>query len=136
MVRVNGNFENKGNYFFTKDIVNKEIKEEKVEKAVVENKADFTERGDELLASAMYGKQVNFVSVADKLDNETATELKELFEMAGISHRLPTASEYARIASSTVSAVKAFQPFETEKNIELLFSNANFMDMLAEETNF
>ena len=68
MVRVNGNFENKGNYFFTKDIVNKEIKEEKVEKAVVENKADFTERGDELLAAAMYGKQVNFVSVADKLD--------------------------------------------------------------------
>lgn len=136
MVRVNGNFENKGNYLFTKDIVNKEIKEEKVEKAVVENKADFTERGDELLASAMYGKQVNFVSVADKLDNETATELKELFEMAGISHRLPTASEYARIAGSTVSAVKAFQPFETEKNIELLFSNANFMDMLAEETNF
>lgn len=136
MVRVNGNFENKGNYFFTKDIVNKEIKEEKVEKAVVENKADFTERGDELLAAAMYGKQVNFVSVADKLDNETAAELKELFEMAGISHRLPTASEYARIAGSTVSAVKAFQPFETEKNIEVLFSNANFMDMLAEETNF
>lgn len=136
MVRINGNFENKGNYFLANDVVKKEILEEKVEKKVVENKPDFKERGEELLASAMFGKQVNFVSVADKLDNETEAELKELFAMAGISHRLPTATEYARIAGSTASAIKAFQPFETEHNIEMLFSNSAFMDMLAEETNF
>ena len=136
MVRVNGNFENNRHYFLANDVVKKEVAEEKVEKAVVENKPEFKERGEELLAAGMFGKQVNFVVKNDKLDDETAVELKELFAMAGISHRLPTASEYARIAGSTVSAVKAFQPFETEKNIEVLFSNANFMDMLAEETNF
>ena len=136
MVSVNGNFENKGNYFLTKDVVKKEIAGDKVEKAVVENKADFKERGDELLAAGMYGKQVQFVSMNERLDNETAVELKEMFEMAGISFRLPTAAEYARIAGSTVSAVKAFQSFETERNIEMLFANSNFMDMLAEEANF
>lgn len=136
MVSVNGNFENKGNYFFTKDVVKKEIAGDKVEKAVVENKADFKERGEELLAAGMYGKQVQFVSMNEKLDNETASELKELFDMAGISFRLPTAAEYARIAGSTTSAVKALQPFETERNIEMLFANESFMDMLAEEANF
>ena len=136
MVRINGNFENKGNYFVAKDFANKEILEEKVEKAVVENQVDFKERGDELLASGLYGKQVNFVSVSDKLDKETAAELKELFAMAGISHKLPTATEYARIAGSTTSAINKFQSFETERNIEMLFLGSNFLDMLAEETDF
>jgi len=136
MVRINGNYENKGNYSFTKDIVKKEITEEKVEKTVVGNVADFKERGEELLASGMYGKAVNLLSFSDKLDKETADELSEMFAMAGISHRLPTASEYARIAGSTTSAMKAFEPFETERNIELLFSNSNFLDVLADETNF
>ena len=136
MVRINGNFENKGNYFVAKDFANKEILEEKVEKAVVENQVDFKERGDELLASGLYGKQVNFVSVSDKLDKETAAELKELFAMAGISHKLPTATEYARIAGSTTSAINKIQSFETERNIEMLFSGSNFLDILAEETDF
>ena len=136
MVSVNRNFENKGNYLFTKEIGKKDIKEEKVEKAVVEEKAAFTERGDELLASVSQNKAVAMFTFNDKLDKETANELRELFDMAGISYRLPTATEYARIAGSTTSAVKAFQPFETEHNIEMLFSNSMFMDMLAEETGF
>ena len=36
MVSVNGNYDNKGNYYFTKEIAKKEIAEGKVEKAVVE----------------------------------------------------------------------------------------------------
>ena len=94
MVSVNGNYENKGNYYFTKDVVKKEIADEKVEKAVVEEKAEFKERGEELLASGMYSVAVNMFTRNDKLDKETAADLRELYAMAGISHRLPTAAEY------------------------------------------
>lgn len=135
MVSVNGNYENKGNYYFTRDVVREKIAEEKVEKAVVEEKPEFKERGDELLAAGMYGKTVNMFTLNDKLDKETADELSEMFAMAGISHRLPTAVEYARIAGSTKSTIAQIAPFETEKHIEMLF-NSKAMDLLAEETNF
>jgi len=135
MVSVNGNYENKGNYYFTKEIAKKEIAEEKVEKAVVEEKAEFKERGEELLAAGMYGKAVNMFTLQEKLDKETADELSEMFAMAGISHRLPTAAEYARIAGSTKATIAQIAPFETEKHIELLF-NSKEMDLLAEETMF
>ncbi|MCM1010368.1 MAG: hypothetical protein NC390_05785 [Fusobacterium sp.] len=135
MVSVNGNYD-KGNYFFTKDIVKKEIKEDKVEKAVVEEKQqEFKERGEELLTAGMYGKTINMLTLKNKLDQETADELSEMFAMAGISHRLPTASEYARIAGSTKTAMEQFTSFETEKHIEMLF-NSKAMDFLAEETLF
>lgn len=135
MVSVNGNYD-KGNYFFTKEVVKKEIKEEKIEKAVVEEKQqEFRERGEELLTAGMYGKTVNMLTLKNKLDQETADELSEMFAMAGISHRLPTAAEYARIAGSTKAAIEQFTSFETEKHIEMLFSS-KAMDMLAEETMF
>ncbi len=135
MVSVNGNYENKGNYYFTKDVVKKEIADEKVEKAVVEEKAEFKERGEELLASGMYSVAVNMFTRNDKLDKETAADLRELYAMAGISHRLPTAAEYERIAGSTKATIAQIAPFETEKHIEMLFSS-NAFDLLAEETNF
>lgn len=135
MVSVNGNYENKGNYYFTRDIVKEKITEEKVEKAVVEEKAEFKERGDELLAAGMYGKTVNMFTLSEKLDKETADELSEMFAMAGISHRLPTAAEYARIAGSTKATIAQIAPFETEKHIEMLF-NSKRMDLLADETDF
>ncbi len=136
MVSVNRNFENKGNYYFTKDIVKKEITEEKVEKAQVEEKAEFTERGEELLTAGMFGKAVQLFSLNEKIDRETADELREMFAMAGISHRLPTAVEYARIAGSTKASIAQFTPFETEKNIEMLFANSNVLDLLVDETDF
>lgn len=135
MVSVNGNYENKGNYYFTKDVVKKEIADEKVEKAVVEEKAEFKERGEELLASGMYSVAVNMFTRNDKLDKETAADLRELYAMAGISHRLPTAVEYERIAGSTKATIAQIAPFETEKHIEMLFSS-NAFDLLAEETAF
>lgn len=135
MVNVNGNYENKGNYYFTKDIVKKEIAEEKVEKAVVEGKAEFKERGDELLKSGMYSVAVNMFTRTDKLDKETADDLRELYAMAGISHRLPTAVEYERIAGSTKATIAQIAPFETEKHIEMLFNSKAF-DLLSEETAF
>ncbi len=135
MVNVNGNYENKGNYYFTKEIAKKEIVEEKVEKAVVEEKPEFKERGEELLKAGMYSVAVNMFTKNDKLDKETANELRDLFAMAGISHRLPTASEYERIAGSTKATLAQIAPFETEKHIELLF-NSKEMDILAEETLF
>ena len=135
MVSVNGNYENKGNYYFTKDVVKKKIADEKVEKAVVEEKAEFKERGEELLASGMYSVAVNMFTRNDKLDKETAADLRELYAMAGISHRLPTAAEYERIAGSTKATIAQIAPFETEKHIEMLFSS-NAFDLLAEETNF
>lgn len=136
MVSVNGNFKNKGNYYFTKEIVKKEIAEEKVEKAKVEGKAEFKERGEELMSAEMYTAAVNMFAVNDKLDKEVAEDLKEMFAMAGISHRLPTAAEYARIAKTTKANIQQFAPFETEKHIESLFSDSNMMDFLAEETQF
>lgn len=135
MVSVNGNFE-KGNYYFTKEIAKKEIAEEKVEKAVVEEKAEFKERGDELLASGMYSVAVNMFTRTDKLDKETAADLTELYAMAGISHRLPTAAEYERIAGSTKATIAQIAPFETEKHVEMLFADSKVMDLLAEETAF
>lgn len=135
MVSVNGNFE-KGNYYFTKKIAKKEIAEEKVEKAVVEEKAEFKERGDELLASGMYSVAVNMFTRTDKLDKETAADLTELYAMAGISHRLPTAAEYERIAGSTKATIAQIAPFETEKHVEMLFADSKVMDLLAEETAF
>lgn len=135
MVSVNGNYENKGNYYFTKDVVKKEIADEKVEKAVVEEKAEFKERGEELLASGMYSVAVNMFTRNDKLDKETAADLRELYAMAGISHRLPTAVEYERIAGSTKATIAQIAPFETEKHIEMLF-RSNAFDLLAEETAF
>ncbi len=135
MVSVNGNYENKGNYYFTKEIAKKEIAEEKVEKALVEGKAEFTERGDELLTTGMYSVAVNMFAKSDKLDKETADDLRELYAMAGISHRLPTVAEYERIAGSTKATIAQIAPFETEKHIEMLF-NSKAMDFLAEETMF
>jgi len=136
MVSVNGNFD-KGNYFFTRDIVKKEIVDEKVEKAVVQEKQpEFKERGEELLAAGAYGKAVNLFAFGEKLDKTTADELSEMFAMAGISHRLPTAQEYARIAGSTKASIAQFAPFETERHVEELFANHNLMDFLAEETDF
>lgn len=134
MVSVNGNFENKGNYYFTKEIVKKEIAEEKVEKAKVEGKAEFKERGEELLSAEMYTAAVNMFAVNDKLDKEVAEDLKEMFAMAGISHRLPTAAEYARIANVTKASIQQIAPFETEKHIATLFADSKMMDLLAEET--
>lgn len=136
MVSVNGNYDNKGNYYFTKEVVKKEITEEKVEKTVVEEKTGFKERGEELLTAGMYGKAVNMFILNEKLDRETAEELSEMFAMAGISHRLPTATEYARIAGATQASLARFSPFETEKHIEMLFGNTKMMDLLADETTF
>lgn len=136
MVSVNGNFENKGNYYFTKEIAKKEIAEEKVEKAKVEGKTEFKERGEELMSAEMYAAAVNMLAVNDKLDKEVADDLKEMFAMAGISHRLPTATEYARIANATKANIQQFVPFETEKHIESLFANSSMMDLLVEETQF
>ena len=135
MVSVNGNYDNKGNYYFAKEVGKKEIVEEKTEKTVVEGNVSFKERGEELLAAGMYGKAVNMFTFKDKLDKETADELSEMFAMAGITHRLPTAGEYARIAGSTKASLAQFAPFETEKHIEILF-NSKDMDILAEETMF
>ena len=137
MVSVNGNYyENKGNYYFTKEIAKKEVTGEKVEKAVVEENAGFKELGDELINSGMYSVAVNMFTRKDKLDSETAADLRELYAMAGISHRLPTAAEYERIAGSTKATIAQIAPFETEKHVEMLFSNTSFMDLLEEETAF
>ena len=134
MVSVNGNYENKGNYYFTKEIAKKEIAEGKVEKAVVEEKAEFKELGDELLTSGMYSVAVNMFARSSQLDSETAADLRELYAMAGISHRLPTAAEYERIAGSTKASIAQIAPFETEKHVEMLFADS--MDLLADETAF
>ena len=136
MVSVNGNYENKGNYYFTKEIVKKEIAEGKVEKAVVEEKAEFKELGDELLTSGMYSVAVNMFARSSQLDSETAADLRELYAMAGISHRLPTAAEYERIAGSTKASIAQIAPFETEKHVEMLFADSKVMDLLADETAF
>ena len=135
MVSVNRNYGNNGNYFFTKEIVKKEITEDKVEKVRVEEKHNFTERGEELL-NVGFNKAVNLFAFNERLDKNTADELTEMFAMAGISHRLPTATEYARISGSTQAAIAQFAPFETERNIEMLFSNSNVLDLLVEETDF
>ncbi len=136
MVSVNGNYENKGNYYFTKEIAKKEIAEGKVEKAVVEEKAEFKELGDELLTSGMYSVAVNMFARSSQLDSETAADLRELYAMAGISHRLPTAAEYERIAGSTKASIAQIAPFETEKHVEMLFADSKVMDLLADETAF
>ncbi len=136
MVSVNGNYENKGNYYFTKEIAKKEIAEGKVEKAVVEEKAEFKELGDELLTSGMYSVSVNMFARSSQLDSETAADLRELYAMAGISHRLPTAAEYERIAGSTKASIAQIAPFETEKHVEMLFADSKVMDLLADETAF
>lgn len=136
MVSVNGNYENKGNYYFTKEIAKKEIAEGKVEKAVVEEKAEFKELGDELLTSGMYSVVVNMFARSSQLDSETAADLRELYAMAGISHRLPTAAEYERIAGSTKASIAQIAPFETEKHVEMLFADSKVMDLLADETAF
>lgn len=136
MVSVNGNYDNKGNYYFTKEIAKKEIAEGKVEKAVVEEKAGFKELGDELLTSGMYSVAVNMFTRSSQLDSETAADLRELYAMAGISHRLPTAAEYERIAGSTKASIAQIAPFETEKHVEMLFADSKVMDLLADETAF
>ena len=136
MVSVNGNFD-KGRFFFTNEIAKKEVTEEKVEKAVVEEQQpEFKERGEELLAAGAYGKAVNMFAFNEKLDKTTADELSEMFAMAGISHRLPTAQEYARIAGSTRASIAQIAPLETEKHVEELFANSTIMDLLADETQF
>lgn len=137
MVSVNGNYKNKGNYYFAKEVAKKDFVEEKVEKTKEEGKtAEFKELGDELLSAEMFTAQVNMFTVNEKLDKETADDLRELFEMAGISHRLPTAVEYARIANNTKAAVEKIAPFETERNVEMLFANSTLMNILEEETQF
>ena len=136
MVSVNGNYENKGNYYFTKEIAKKEIAEGKVEKAVVEEKPEFKELGDELLASGMYSVAVNMFTRSSQLDSETAADLRELYAMAGISHRLPTVAEYERIAGSTKASIAQIAPFETEKHVEMLFADSKVMDLLADEAAF
>ena len=136
MVSVNGNFD-KGRFFFAKDVEKKDVAETKVEKAVVEEKQpEFKERGEELLAATMFGKAINFFTVNEQIDKETADELSEMFAMAGISHRLPTAQEYARIAGITRNSIAQFTPLETERHVEELFANPNLLYFLAEETNF
>lgn len=135
MVSVNGNYDNRANYFLAKEVVKKEIAEEKVEKAVVEQaKQEFKERGEELLNGA-YNVPTNMFVIADRIDKETADELSEMFAMAGISHRLPTRTEYARIAGATQVVLGKLEPFATEQRIQELFKNAP-MDLLAEETDF
>lgn len=137
MVSVNGNFENKGKYYFTNDVAKKEIAEEKVEKQVVEEtKPEFRERGEELLKAGSFTAPVNMFTVNEKLDREVASELTEMFAMAGISHRLPNAVEYARIAGVTKNATEQMTPFETEKHVQMLFNNSRAMNFLAEETKF
>ena len=118
MVSVNGNFD-KGKFFLANDIVKKEVVDEKVDKVVVEEKQpEFKELGEELLTAGTYGKSVSMFAFSEKLDKETSDELSELFAMAGISHRLPTAQEYARIAGSTRASIAQFAPLETEKHVE------------------
>ena len=134
MVRVNGNFESNRNLFVKNE---KEIKQEVVKEAVVEeNKGQkFVERGDDLLNSVRVANDAFMFFKNEKLDKEVASDLAQMYEMAGISHRaLPTATEYARIAGSTKADLAKFREFETEKNIETLFSNSALMDALYEES--
>lgn len=138
MVSVNGNFESKRNYFFTKDakLLATEVKE-KEEAKVAEKRTEFIkECGNELLTAGVYTNAVNFISKPAKLDDETLKDLTQMFAMAGISHRLPTAEEYNRIAGNVKASIGKFEPLETEKHVEMLFANSEIMDMLAEETKF
>jgi len=134
MVRVNGNFENNRNYFVKNE---KEIKQEVVKEVVVdENKQPkFVDKGDELLKSTLVANDTLMFVNKERLDKQTEKDLKELFQMAGISHMpLPTAAEYARIAGGTRADLAKFAEFETEKNIETLFGNAALMDALYDES--
>lgn len=134
MVRVNGNFESNRNLFVKNE---KEIKQEVVKETVVkEDKAqNFVERGEDLLNSARVANDAFMFFKNEKLDKEVVSDLTQMYEMAGIAHRaLPTAAEYARIAGSTKADLAKFTEFETEKNIETLFSNSALMDALYEES--
>ena len=136
MVSVNGNYENKRNYYLFKELSAQitDVKEKDTQK-VNEGKAEFVkECGAELLTAGVYTNAVNFVSKPAELDKETSSELAQLFAMAGISQKLPTAEEYARIAGNVKANIAKFDPFETEKHIETLFANEQLMDILAEET--
>ena len=134
MVRVNGNFESNRNYFLRNE---KEIKQETVKEVTVEEKkqAKFVDKGEELLNSARVANDAFVLIKTAKLDKQTSEDLAEMYAMAGIAHRpLPTAQEYARIAGATKADLAKFNEFETEKNIEVLFSNSNLMEMLYEES--
>lgn len=134
MVRVNGNFESNRNYFVKNE---REVKQEIVKEiAVNENKQQkFADKSDELLNSTRVANDALMFFKNEKLDKEVASDLTQLYEMAGIAHRaLPTATEYARIAGATKADITKFNEFETEKNIEVLFSNSALMDALQEES--
>lgn len=138
MVSVNGNFENKRSYYLFKELAAKTIDvKENVQEKVVEVKPEFVkECGTELLTAGVYTNSVNFVSKPSKLDVETEKDLTKLFAMAGISHKLPTAEEYARIAGNVSANISKFEPFETEKHVEMLFAGTNLLEVLDEETRF
>lgn len=136
MVRIDGNFESNRNYYLKNE---KELKEKAIKEVVSEEKgrAGFVEKGEELLNLTRVANDALMFVKNPKLDSDTATELKELYEMAGIGSRpLPTAVEYARIAGSTKANLAKFKDFETERNISELFSNSDLMDNLLDESSF
>jgi len=133
MVRIDGNFESNRNLFVKNE---KEIKQEVVKDVVVEEKKQkFVEHGEDLLNSVRVANDAFMFFRSEKLDKEVASDLAQMYKMAGIAHRaLPTAAEYARIAGATKADLAKFTEFETEKNIETLFSNSALMDALYEES--
>ena len=134
MVRINGNFESNRNYYLKNE---KELKENAVREVTAEEKghAGFVEKGEELLNLTRVANDALMFVKSTKLDPNTAGELRELYEMAGIASRpLPTAVEYARIAEATKADLAKFKDFETEKNISELFSNSDLMEELMDES--
>lgn len=134
MVRINGNFESNRNYFVKNE---KEIQKEIVKEINVDEgkQAKSVEKGEDLLKSARVANDAFMFVNQGKLDGQIANDLKELYQMAGIGHRaLPTAHEYARIAGATRADLAKFTDFETEKDIQNLFGNAQLMAVLEEES--
>lgn len=84
--------------------------------------------GDGLAALSF--QNIAGIKLSKKVDENTAADLTEMFQMAGISQKyMPSQEVYARISSATLNTGKDIEEVETEGNAEQLFASKKFQDL-------
>ena len=103
----------------------KQEKREVEELQTASPKGQTKELGEKLLEQP-YAK-INFVSSQGVVSKEDASDLQELFEMAGISkNRVPSKAVYERIGKAVGEVSKVITDIETENHAEALFNSKEF----------
>lgn len=121
--------------FYNAGIANRANKLEGKQEKKVENTEEATQAAETKQAegdglSALSFQNIAGMKLAKKVDDNTAKDLNEMFEMAGVSTKfMPTQEVYSRIGASTVGVAKDFEEIQTEGNAEQFFASSEFQQL-------